>query len=596
MISMRLAAEFLFYRIIGNDLPPRHRPGQSLSNVQFILENEPDFPGWARRWIVNRIVRREDEDAILALLDSYGQRYLRVPFDLAEYAEVDWDLDGFPDPALFQSAEFDDLDPPHQRWAELRARSLKVNYVMNVNGARNLALRDGRRSARWVLPWDGNCFLTEQAWVDITRSIAEQPNAKYVIVPLARLCSNDELRSGRVAEYSTEEPQIVFRADAVEAFDERYPYGWRNKTELLVRLGVPGVWDTWTRTPWDLPAAPRSTEADRVVTAGWVARLTSGNPRQERGPSSMAQRGRARSAATVSMIDDLDASVLDASIDPDATVCYRPERLDWLRRAAEAGSALVDGLIQRAESTVADPHRLFDGGILCALAWEATKEQRYADRGAGLVRRWSTRSEGVFAARDLYYFLDAARILEGSGALGADDVAGLRDKLSEHRDGLSTSTDGLAERRRLDHRGTCYDLQLGAVAHYLGDTTTLAGVFRRFRERLRIQFAADGSQPREVAGHQACSALQSWLALATLAQRCGQHLWHYETADGRGLRQAMRFALQHGPQWTDVEAARFAPLRMTYEEHYGGAPCVEHYAAQQAVFHPSCGIRPYWFL
>ena len=46
----------VLYRIIGNDLPPRHQYGQVYTNVKFILENEMDLPGWSKRWVLNRIV------------------------------------------------------------------------------------------------------------------------------------------------------------------------------------------------------------------------------------------------------------------------------------------------------------------------------------------------------------------------------------------------------------------------------------------------------------------------------------------------------------------------------------------------------------
>ena len=36
--------EFILYRAIGNDLPPRHASGQSYTNVKFILENENELP------------------------------------------------------------------------------------------------------------------------------------------------------------------------------------------------------------------------------------------------------------------------------------------------------------------------------------------------------------------------------------------------------------------------------------------------------------------------------------------------------------------------------------------------------------------------
>jgi hypothetical protein len=72
------------------------------------------------------------------------------------------------------------------------------------------------------------------------------------------------------------EPQILFRRDALEEFDEAYPYGRRSKVELLWRLNVPGRWDSWVDDPWDLPRPGYASEAGQFGTAGWVARLSSG--------------------------------------------------------------------------------------------------------------------------------------------------------------------------------------------------------------------------------------------------------------------------------------------------------------------------------
>lgn len=318
--------DFVLFRIIGNDLPPRHRAGQSVDNVRFILENEPELPGCAKRWIVNRIVEPEVEYDVLALLDSFEQDYLRIPFDPAEYARLDWDLDCFPDPGLFLSEAFDELEPWVQRAAEHRARTTKICYAMNVNGARNLALREGRRSARWILPWDGNCFLTTAAWAVITGSIAEHPAVRHVVVPMVRLRSNDELSDHDLVRYATEEPQIILRHDAAVEFDERYPYGWRNKTDLLRRLGVPGFWDRNASLPWDLPEEPLSPEAGCYLRAGWVARLASGHPEQERGQGSMMRRGIARQTAIFAMTDELDRTILETGVAIDGEARHRHPR------------------------------------------------------------------------------------------------------------------------------------------------------------------------------------------------------------------------------------------------------------------------------
>jgi hypothetical protein len=77
---------FVLYRMLGNDLPPRHEIGQTLANLRFMLDHEPELEACEKRWVVNRIVDPEQEAAIIALLEERGQSYLRIPFELANTA------------------------------------------------------------------------------------------------------------------------------------------------------------------------------------------------------------------------------------------------------------------------------------------------------------------------------------------------------------------------------------------------------------------------------------------------------------------------------------------------------------------------------
>ncbi len=45
------ASEYILFRAIGNDLPPRHALGQSYTNVKFIIENEPAHEGLGKGWV-----------------------------------------------------------------------------------------------------------------------------------------------------------------------------------------------------------------------------------------------------------------------------------------------------------------------------------------------------------------------------------------------------------------------------------------------------------------------------------------------------------------------------------------------------------------
>ena len=87
------------YRIIGNDLPPRHGEGQTLRSLRFMLTQENDFSFLSspastyglkveKYYVLNRLTSSTSIDPILALLDEFGvprDRVLTIPFDWLEY-------------------------------------------------------------------------------------------------------------------------------------------------------------------------------------------------------------------------------------------------------------------------------------------------------------------------------------------------------------------------------------------------------------------------------------------------------------------------------------------------------------------------------
>lgn len=119
----------VLYRILGNDLPPRHSPGQTLRNLRFLLQYESDFSllpplgphhhhhshaygsgsgankahtdtGGLRvdkYFVLNRIVDEDMVNAIIGLLRLYSvpdNRILVIPFDWKEYQRRDFRWDG----------------------------------------------------------------------------------------------------------------------------------------------------------------------------------------------------------------------------------------------------------------------------------------------------------------------------------------------------------------------------------------------------------------------------------------------------------------------------------------------------------------------
>ncbi len=439
---------FVFYRIIGNDLPPRHRSGQTRRNLAFILANEPDLPACEKRFVVNRIVDPAEEEAVLTLLNDAGVPYIHIPFDREVYRSVPWDIAGVP-------PEFSPCSPRFRRLSEARqARVLmrlcrhKNNYVMNNNGARNAALREGHRLAKWVLPWDGNCFVSADAWQEIMAAVHAAPELPCFLVPMARMTDNARLLEAGFRPAADEEPQILFRRDAGLEFDEDFCYGRRPKVELLWRLGVPGAWDHWGIEPWDLPCPAYADEAGAYGSAGWVARLFSGQAHMEESATAAnGNRVTARMQAIQTMLDELDdrtapsvdpaqprllslASMGGAGLPADLATKLRaaaeealgrgpysvidkqslppsgnrhdywhPAPYYWPHPLRLPGLAYVRRDGRRAPGTrLYEPgserydrstlQRLFDDSFVLALAWHHSGDRRYGEHAAALVRAW----------------------------------------------------------------------------------------------------------------------------------------------------------------------------------------------------------------
>jgi len=340
--SHTVANTFVLYRVIGNDLYPRHAAGQSLANVRFILENEAVLPGCEKSWVVNRIVDPEVERAVLSLLEERGQSYIHIPFDCNVYRKIPMDYDVFPANNFCYSREFESLEENNLVRAQAQLRRLKNNYVMHNNGARNIALAEGRGRARWVLPFDGNCFFTSEAWEQLVEDVARYPHLKYFAVPMARITDNAHLLEAGFSPPAKEEPQLMFRADARESFDPAHPYGRRPKVELFWRLGIPGIWGGWLNDSWDLPCPAKSPEAGCFGYAGWVARLNSGRKTlEETNLKSFKDRGLARAQSIILTLDKLEAEALGKGWDSSRLLAYSEHRIDSMSRSSGEGSELV---------------------------------------------------------------------------------------------------------------------------------------------------------------------------------------------------------------------------------------------------------------
>lgn len=335
------ASKMVLLRSIGNPLPPRHDRDQAVRSLNFTLTYEPDFPNIHRHWVLNRIVDEDMLEHIIHMLQKAGETFSVIPFNLTLYAQVPYSYQYYPDYK-------DNRDVLHDRfyktrfsfakkfWVDDSVMHDKNMYVNNVNGGRNAMLQIGRtmygknsdNAVDWILPWDGNCFMTPVIHAELTKHLdwlKKQPEPKtwsdkYVVVPMTRVqTSNYELMDPKFKPNPVEEHQVIFNVEAKANFHPYLRYGRRNKVEFLSRLNVDG--DNWfnrTWLPWeahminlthqdversyqfqkDRPElfpermsmqAPPSDMGAPVSMSAWVARLHSGNSALESGNDTSAR-------------------------------------------------------------------------------------------------------------------------------------------------------------------------------------------------------------------------------------------------------------------------------------------------------------------
>jgi hypothetical protein len=340
-----------------------------------------------------------------------------------------------------------------------------------------------------------------------------------------------------------------------------------------ITIGVALLWALLPAGPGraaeDAPAAPKVVSVKPAELAAVKARFA-------------ADPGALRPAFD-RLVDEADhalgqrpRSVLDktkplAGADPRDYVSYapyfwpdpdKPDGLPYVRKDGRHNRALVRqgdrenfGDVKHAVATL-------------ALAYYFIGKATYAEHAAALLRAWfldpktgmnpnlnhaqaipggvSGRPAGLIEFRDMPQLVDALGLLETSSAWTEADRQAMRTWMSRYYDWLTTSPIGKGEDKATNNHGTWYDVQVTALALYLGKTADARRVAERFGEqRIAAQVRPDGSQPRELGrvnswGYSVFN-LTAMMVMADLAERVGVDLWKFRTADGRSIRAALDY-------------------------------------------------------
>jgi hypothetical protein len=202
------------------------------------------------------------------------------------------------------------------------------------------------------------------------------------------------------------------------------------------------------------------------------------------------------------------------------------------------------------------------------LAYYFTDDARYAEHAAVLLRTWfldprtrmnphlehaqaipggeTGRPTGLIEFRDMPQLVDALGLLETAPAWTEADRQGMRAWLTQYYDWLTTSRLGRGEDGAGNNHGCWYDVQVTALALFLGKTDDARRVAEQFGERrIAVQVRPDGSQPRELAranswGYSVFN-VAAMMTMAEMSERVGVELWRFQTADGRSLRAALDY-------------------------------------------------------
>src|SRR5258706_7311400 len=212
--------------------------------------------------------------------------------------------------------------------------------------------------------------------------------------------------------------------------------------------------------------------------------------------------------------------------------------------------------------------RTIDRVQILALAHYFTGDPKYAARAVKLLRVFfidtatrmnpnlqfaqgipgvtQGRGIGIIDARHIPQLVDAVRLLQSYGAWTRSDAIAFRTWCRQYLDWLRTSKNGRDEMSQKNNHGTWYDMQVAALALFLGDNALARSVIgTSAKQRVDSQIARDGSQPLELARtrplHYRLFNLDAFTQLAEMARNVGIDLWNYTSPSGGSLPDALRF-------------------------------------------------------
>ena len=253
-------------RILSNDLTPLHGNSQTFLNTVTILNQEKLPLDFRRHWIINCIMDKMKEKALIRLFKSRGETY--------------------------------DVIRPKKPASTF----MLLNEALNVNRARNFGLFTSfQMGANWVYILDGASFLTSESLESITNITRNSSSDQTVFfIPMVRLQYKIDVSMSLTYENlfpfisGQQEVQLAFNRHYLASvekksllamrgykdliFDERRRYSRRNKLQLVRNIqkssGSDHIFCKSAMIGWERPKSKNfQHDMELIRKCGYVLRL-----------------------------------------------------------------------------------------------------------------------------------------------------------------------------------------------------------------------------------------------------------------------------------------------------------------------------------
>lgn len=243
----------------------------------------------------------------------------------------------------------------------------------------------------------------------------------------------------------------------------------------------------------------------------------------------------------------------------------KPDGLPYIRRDGEVNP-------ERNNLDSSQLGKMLSGVNSLTLAWFFSGHEAYAQKAAELLRVWFLNPEtlmnphlefgqsipgrttgrgiGIIDTHGFQQLVDAIRVLETSGTLTDQEKAGLKAWFEYYFRWLTESTLGNDEDNTSNNHATSYDVQVCAIAHYMGNMEFIRKkIGEATKRRIDPQIEADGSQPLELArtkslGYSVAN-LRNFIDTGALGLKVGVDIFAYENPEGGSIQKALDYLIAY---------------------------------------------------